>query len=43
MEFHFDAILFSNLGNEYSNAGHVKCSHGPHLAHGPHVPHSGLG
>jgi len=39
MEFHFDAMLCSNLGNESYTAGHIKCSRGPHLACGPQVPH----
>jgi len=28
MEFRFDAMLFSNLCNENSDAGHVNCSRG---------------
>jgi len=32
MEFRFDTILCSNLGNETFDAGHIKCSRGPHLA-----------
>jgi len=39
MEHRFDAILYSNLGNENSDAGHIKCSRGVHLARGPQVPH----
>jgi len=31
------------MDNENSDAGHIKCSSGPHLAHGPHIPHPGLG
>ena len=31
MEFHFDAMLCSNLGNGYSGADHIKCSHGPQV------------
>jgi len=31
MEFRFDAILYPKLGNQNSDAGHVKCSRGPHL------------
>jgi len=38
MELHFDAILFSKLGNAYSDAGHIKCSRGPHLARGFPTP-----
>jgi len=33
MELRFDAMLYSNLGNENSDAGHIKCSRGPQ---GPH-------
>jgi len=32
MELRFDAILHSKLGNENYDAGHIKCSRGPHLA-----------
>ena len=39
MELCFDAILYSKLGNGNSDAGHIKCSAGPHLARGPQVPH----
>ena len=39
MELHFDVILSSELGNENSDVGHIKCSCGPHLAHQPQVPH----
>jgi len=39
MEHRFDAILYSNLGHENSDAGHIKCSRGVHLARGPQVPH----
>ena len=39
MELRFDAIFYSNLGNENSDADHIKCSWGPHLARGPQVPH----
>jgi len=39
MEPRFDAILYPNLGNENSDADHIKCSSGPHLARGPQVPH----
>ena len=34
MELHFDAKLYSNLPDENSDAGHIKCSHGPHLVRG---------
>jgi len=27
------------LGNKNSDAGHIKRSHGPHLARGPQVPY----
>jgi len=39
MELRFEAMLYSNLGNENSDAGHAKCSRGLHLARGPQVPH----
>ena len=39
MEFRFDAILYSNLGNKNYAAGHIKCSRWPHLARGLQVPH----
>jgi len=39
MELRFDATLYSNKGNGNSDAGHIKCSSGPHLASGPQVPH----
>ena len=39
IEFCFDGILCSILGNENSKAGHVICSRGPHFAHVPGVPH----
>jgi len=29
MEFRFDAMLCSNLVNEKSDTGHIKCSRGP--------------
>jgi len=32
-EFHFDAILYSTLRNENSDAGHTKCSRGPQVPH----------
>jgi len=31
MELRFDAILYSNLSNENSDAGHIKCSRGPQV------------
>jgi len=31
MELRFDAILYSELGNENSYAGHIKCSCGPQV------------
>jgi len=33
MELRFEAMLCSNLGNEDSVAGHVKCSRGPQVPH----------
>jgi len=39
MELGFDVILYSKLGNENSDAGHIKCSPGLHLARGPQAPH----
>jgi len=33
MELRFDAMLCSNLGNENSDAGHIKCSRGPQVPH----------
>jgi len=35
VELRLEAILHSNLGNENSNAGHIKCSRGPQVAHTP--------
>jgi len=29
MELRFDTMLYFNLGNENSDAGHIKCSRGP--------------
>jgi len=37
MELRLDVILYSKLGNENSDAGHIKCSRGPHLARGRQV------
>jgi len=34
MELRFDTILYSTMSNESCDAGHIKCSGGPHLAHG---------
>jgi len=31
MGFRFDAILFSNLGNENSDAEHIRCPRGPQV------------
>ena len=33
MELRFDAILCFNLGDENSDADHIKCSCGPHVPH----------
>jgi len=33
MELRFDAVLCLNLGNENSDAGHIKCSRGPQVPH----------
>jgi len=38
MELRFDAILYK-LGKEDSDAGHVKCPLGAHMARGPQVSH----
>ena len=38
IELRCDAILYS-LRDENFDAGHFRCSRGPHLARGPHVPH----
>ena len=32
-EARFDVILYSKLGNENSDAGHIKCSRGPQVPH----------
>jgi len=32
-------MLCSNLGNENSDADHIKCLRGPHLVPMPHDPH----
>jgi len=39
MELRFHAMLYSNLGNEYFDVGHVKCSRWPHFVCEPQVPH----
>jgi len=39
MELRFEVMLYSNLGNEKSDAGHIKCSRGLYLACGLQVPH----
>jgi len=40
MELRFDAILYSNLGYENSDAGRIKCSRGfPHLCFSPSTFH----
>jgi len=33
MELRFDAMLYSNMGNENSDAGHIKCSRWPQFPH----------
>jgi len=33
MELYFDAILYSNFGNENYVVGHIKCSRGPQVPH----------
>jgi len=33
MEFRFDAMLCSNLGNEHFDVGHIECSRGPQAPH----------
>jgi len=33
MELRFDAMLYSNLGNENSDAGHIKRSREPQVPH----------
>jgi len=40
MELRFGARLFSNLANENSDAVHIKCSRGSHLAAGHRSPTS---
>ena len=42
MELRFDAMLYFNLGNENSDAGHIKWSRGPHLPREPQVPNPWL-
>jgi len=31
MQLRFGAMFYSNLGNENSDAGHIKCQRGSHL------------
>jgi len=31
MELRFDTMLYSNLGNENSDADHIKCLRGPNV------------
>jgi len=38
MELRFHAILYSNMGNGNSDAGHFKCSRGLHLARRLPIP-----
>jgi len=33
MELRFDAMLYSNIANENSDSGHIKCSRGPQVPH----------
>jgi len=33
MELRFDAMLYSTLGTENSDVGHIKCSGGPQVPH----------
>jgi len=33
MEIRFEAMLYSNLGNENSDAGNIECSRGPQVPH----------
>jgi len=33
MELRYEAKLYSNLGNENSDADHIKCSRGPQVHH----------
>jgi len=42
MELRFEAILYSKLGKENSDTGHIKYSRGPHLACAPQIPHPWL-
>jgi len=37
-EFYFNVMLCSNLGNENSDAGHIKCSRGRILPAGSRFP-----
>jgi len=36
MEFRFYAMLCSNFGNEYSDAGHIECTHCPQVPYPCH-------
>jgi len=38
MVLRFDWMLYSNLGNEHYDAGHVKCSRGPQVLHPWFIP-----
>jgi len=33
MELRIGAMLYSNVGNETTDAGHIKCSRGPQVPH----------
>jgi len=33
MELRFDTMLYSNLDNENSAPGHIKCLRGPQVSH----------
>jgi len=39
MKFRCDAVVWSKLGNDYSDAGHIKCPLGPHSGLAPQAPH----
>jgi len=38
MELHFDAIFCSNVGNEISDADHIRCSRGLQVPHPWYTP-----
>jgi len=38
MKLHFEVMLYFNLGNENTDAGHNKCSRGLHLTRKSKVP-----